>query len=243
MPKIEEKQVVISEIKEKLDKSLSLVIVDARGLSVAQDTQLRRKLREAGVDYKVYKNTMMEFAVKDTQFEPITEFLKGPSTMAFSYDDATSAARLIAGEMKSMPKLEFKAAVVDGVLYDAAGTDALSKIASREELLSKLLGSFKSPMSSFARVIKAIAEEKAAGGGEPVVQASAEAVVEGAAPVAEVAEAVVEEAAPEVLVEAAVEETAPVLEEAPAEEVVVEEAAPEAEDEVVAEEPAAEPEE
>jgi len=208
MPKVEKKQVVINEIKEKLDKSLSLVIVDARGLTVIQDTELRRKLREAGVDYKVYKNTMMEFAVKDTQFESITEFLKGPSTMAFSYDDATSAARLIAEEMKGMPKLEFKAAVVDGVLYDAAATDKLSKIAPREELLSKLLGSFKSPMSSFARVVKAIAEEKANGGGEPV--AAAPAAEEAPAAEAPVAEA----AAPEV-VEAPAEET-PVVEEAPA---------------------------
>jgi len=226
MPKIEKKQVVINEIKEKLDKSLSLVIVDARGLTVIQDTELRRKLREAGVDYKVYKNTMMEFAVKDTQFEAITEFLKGPSTMAFSYDDATSAARLIAEEMKGMPKLEFKAAVVDGVLYDAVATDKLSKIAPREELLSKLLGSFKSPMSSFARVVKAIAEEKENGGGEsvtatPVEEAAPEAVE---APVAEAV--AVEETAPEVT-EAPVEET-PVAEEvteaeAPAEEPAVEE--------------------
>jgi len=233
MPKVEKKQVVINEIKEKLDKSLSLVIVDARGLTVIQDTELRRKLREAGVDYKVYKNTMMEFAVKDTAYEPITEFLKGPSTMAFSYDDATSAARLISNQMKDMPKLEFKAAVVDGVLYDAAATDKLSKIAPREELLSRLLGSFKSPMSSFARVVKAIAEEKESGGGEPVAAApvAEEAPVAEAAPevveVPEVVEApeaveapVAEEAAPEVT-EALVEE-APV-EEAPAEEPAVEE--------------------
>jgi len=221
MPKIEQKQVVINEIKEKLDKSLSLVIVDARGLTVIQDTELRRKLRAAGIDYKVYKNSMMEFAVKDTAFEPITEFLKGPSTMAFSYDDATSAARLIAEEMKGMPKLEFKAAVVDGTLYDAAATDALSKIAPREELLSRLLGSFKSPMSSFARVVKAIAEEKENGGGEPVAKA------------------------PEVAEEAPVAEAA-VAEEAPAVEVVAEEA-PVAEEpateEPVAEEPAQNPEE
>jgi large subunit ribosomal protein L10 len=165
MPKIEQKQLVIDEIKGKLDKSLSLVIVDARGLTVAQDTELRKVLREAGVDYKVYKNSMMEFAVKDTSFEPIKEHLKGPSTMAFSYDDATSAARLIASKIKDMPKLEFKAAIVDGVVYDADGTEKLSKIPGREELLSRLLGSFKSPIASFARVVKAIAEDKDDGGG------------------------------------------------------------------------------
>jgi len=206
MPKIEQKQVIVNEIKEKLDKSLSLVVVDARGLSVAQDTVLRKNLREAGIDYKVYKNSMMEFAVKDTNFAPISEYLKGPSTMAFSYDDATSAARLIAAQMKDMPKLEFKAAVVDGVVYDAEGTDKLSKIPGREELLSRLLGSFKSPMSSFARVVKAIAEEKESGGGAP------KAAIE------EVAEAPVEEAAVEAPVEAeAVAEETPAVGEAPEE--------------------------
>lgn len=229
MPKIEKKQVIISEIKDKLDKSLSLVIVDARGLTVTQDTELRRKLRTAGVDYKVYKNTMMEFAVKDTQFEPITEFLKGPSTMAFSYDDATSAARLIAEEMKGMPNLEFKAAVVDGVLYDAAATDKLSKIAPREELLSKLLGSFKSPMSSFARVVKAIADEKSNGGGEPVAQVEAPAAAEEAAPEAETP-VVVEEVAAEVEVPAVAEEATPEVE------AIAEETAPAEETEVKPEE-------
>ncbi|MCL2565664.1 MAG: 50S ribosomal protein L10 [Defluviitaleaceae bacterium] len=221
MPKIEQKQVVIDEIKGKLDKSLSLVIVDARGLTVAQDTELRKKLREAGIDYKVYKNSMMEFAVKDTSFAPIAEYLKGPSTMAFSYDDATSAARVIAGEMKAMPKLEFKAAVVDGVLYDAAGTDKLSKIPGREELLSRLLGSFKSPMSSFARVVKAIAEEK---GGDAAPAAGAETAE---TVVAEAPEAVAPEAMPE---EAKTEEPAaeaPTVEEAPSEEApAAEETAP-----------------
>ena len=217
MPKIEQKQVVINEIKGKLDKSLSLVIVDARGLTVAQDTELRKKLREAGIDYKVYKNSMMEFAVKDTPYAPIAEYLKGPSTMAFSYDDATSAARLIAGEMKTMTKLEFKAAVIDGVLYDAAGTDKLSKIPGREELLSRLLGSFKSPMSSFARVVKAIAEEKEKGGDAAPATASTD-VETAEATVAEAPEAVAPEAIPE---EAKTE--VPVAEEAPA----AEEAAPE----------------
>ena len=248
MPKIEQKQVIINEIKGKLDKSVSLVIVDARGLTVAQDTELRKKLREAGIEYKVYKNSMMEFAVADTPYAPIAEYLKGPSTMAFSYDDATSAARLIAGEMKTMPKLEFKAAVVDGVLYDAEGTDKLSKIPGREELLSRLLGSFKSPMSSFARVVKAIAEEKEKGGEAiPAVstqaetaEAAAEEVKAEEAPVVEeapaVEEAVAAEEAPAVE-EAVAAEEAPVVEETPVfEEAAVAEEAPAVEEAVTAEE-------
>ena len=105
MAKIEQKQVVVNEIKEKLERAASLVVVDARGLTVEQDTALRKKLREAGVDYKVYKNTMVEFAVKDTPFEGIAQYLAGPSTYAFSYDDATTAASILAKEAKTLKNL------------------------------------------------------------------------------------------------------------------------------------------
>ena len=162
MAKIEQKQVVVNEIKEKLERAASLVVVDARGLTVEQDTALRKKLREAGVDYKVYKNTMVEFAVKDTPYEGISQYLSGPSTFAFSYDDATTAASILAKESKTLKNLEFKAGVIENVVYDAEGMKVVAEIPSREVLLSKLLGSFKSPMASFARVIKAIAEEKEA---------------------------------------------------------------------------------
>lgn len=162
MAKIEQKQVVVNEIKEKLERAASLVVVDARGLTVEQDTALRKKLREAGVDYKVYKNTMVEFAVKDTKFEGITEYLAGPSTFAFSYDDATTAASIINKESATLKNLQFKAGVIEDTVYDAEGMKVVADIPSRDVLLSKLLGSFKSPMSAFARVIKAIAEEQEA---------------------------------------------------------------------------------
>ena len=160
MPKIEQKQLVIDEIKAKLAKAKSVVIVNARGLTVEQDTALRRKFRQAGVDYKIYKNTMMSFAVKDTQFEGLAQYLEGPSAFAFSYEEPIAAARIVSKELKAMPILEFKAGVVDGIVYDAEGIKAIADIPSKEELLSKLLGSFKSPMSSFARVINAIAEKR-----------------------------------------------------------------------------------
>jgi large subunit ribosomal protein L10 len=163
MPKestIAAKQAVIDEIKGKLEKAQSMVIVNARGLTVEQDTALRRKLREAGVDYKVYKNTMVGFAVKDTGYEGVSEFLAGPGAFAFSYEDPMIAARLISKEVKAIPALEFKAGVIEGTIYDAEGIQAIADIPSREELLSKLLGSFKSPMASFARVINAIAEKQ-----------------------------------------------------------------------------------
>lgn len=161
MAKVEQKQVIVNEIKEKLEKATSAVLVDARGLSVDQDTALRKQLREAGVDYKVYKNTMMNFAVQGTQFEGLKDYFEGPSAIAICYEDPTVAASIMNKFMKDAKQLEFKAGVIEGVCYDAKGMVAVADIPSREVLLSKLLGSFKSPMASFARVIKAIAEKDA----------------------------------------------------------------------------------
>lgn len=159
MAKVEQKKLIVNEIKEKLERATSVVMVDARGLTVEQDTALRKKLREAGVDYKVYKNTMVRFAVEGTQLEGLKPYLEGPSTFAFSYEDATAAASILSKEAKELKVLEFKAGVVEGITYDAEGMKAIAEIPSKDVLLSKLLGSFKSPMSSFARVIKQVAEK------------------------------------------------------------------------------------
>ncbi len=155
------KAAVIAEIKEKLEKAKSVTLVDARGLTVLQDTSLRKMLREAKIDYKVYKNTMIEFAIKDTPYAGLSPYLNGPTALAACYEDATLAARLISKELKAMPKLEFKAGVFESVVYDAEGVKAVAQIPPREELISRLLGSFKSPMATFARVANAIAEKKA----------------------------------------------------------------------------------
>lgn len=160
MPKIEAKQVVVNEIKEKLGKATSVVLVDSRGLTVEQDTELRKKLRAANVDYKVYKNTMMNFAIEGTNFEGLKDYLKGPTTVAICYDDPTIAARTINKELSALPALSFKAGVLDNVVYDDKGMLAVANIPSKDELLSKLLGSFKSPMASFARVVKAVADKQ-----------------------------------------------------------------------------------
>ena len=159
MPKIEQKQVVIKEINDKLKKASSVVLINARGLSVEQDTAFRKNLREAGVDYKVYKNSMMEFAVEGTAYDGLKPYLVGPSSLAVCYGDPTLAARLISKEIKATPVLSFKAGVIDSVLYDSDGMKAVADIPPREELLSKLLGSFKSPVAAFARLINAIAEK------------------------------------------------------------------------------------
>lgn len=163
MAKIEAKQAVVNEIKEKLDKAVSIVLVDGRGLTVAEDTGLRKQLREAGVDYKVYKNTMINFAIQGTQYEGLAQFLEGPTAVVFSYDEATKGASIVKKVSETAKKLEFKAGVIEGIVYDAEGMKAIADIPSREVLLSKLLGSFKSPISSFARVISQVAEKKGEG--------------------------------------------------------------------------------
>lgn len=184
MPKIEEKQPIVNEISEAISGAQSVVLVDYRGLTVAQDTKLRKQMREAGITYKVYKNTMMNFAFKGTEFEALAPFLNGPSAMACSKDDATAPARLLAKFAQEAPKLELKAGVVEGALYDTDGIKEISKIPSRDELLSRLLGSMQSPVANFARVIKQIAEK----GGEAAPAAEA-APAEEAAPVEEAAPA------------------------------------------------------
>ena len=130
MAKVEQKQVIVNEIKEKLEKATSAVLVDARGLTVEQDTALRKKLREAGVDYKVYKNTMMNFAVQGTQFEGLKDYFEGPSAIAICYEDPTVAASIMNKFMKDAKQLEFKAGVIEGVCYDAKGMAAVADIPS-----------------------------------------------------------------------------------------------------------------
>ena len=161
MAKVELKQPIVQEISEAINGAQSVVVVDYRGLTVEQDTQLRKQLREAGVVYKVYKNTLVSRAVEGTEFESLREVLEGPSAFAISLDDATAPARILAEFAKKAPKLEIKAGVVEGTYYDAKGMEAISTIPNREVLLSRLLGSMQSPIANFARVIKQIAEQKA----------------------------------------------------------------------------------
>lgn len=159
MAKVEIKQPIVQEIAENIKDAQSVVIVDYRGLTVAEDTQLRKQLREAGITYKVYKNTLMNFAFKGTACESLTDMLEGPNAIAISKDDATAPARALAQFAKKAPALEIKAGIVEGNFYDAEGMKEISSIPSREELLSKFLGSIQSPITNFARVIKQIAEK------------------------------------------------------------------------------------
>ena len=159
MAKVELKQPIVAEISEVIKDAQSVVLVDYRGLTVEEDTALRKQLREAGVNYKVYKNTLMNFAFKGTDFEALDPYLNGPSAIAVSTDDATAPARILAEFAKKAKNLEIKAGVVEGDLYDAKGMQAIASIPSRDVLISKLLGSLQSPITNFARVIKQIAEK------------------------------------------------------------------------------------
>ena len=159
MAKVEVKAPIIDEIKGYADKASAAVLVDYRGLTVEEDTRLRKALREAGVVYKVYKNTYLNRAFEGTAFAELAQHLEGPTAVAFGIEDATAPARIIAEFAKKAPKLEFKAGVVEGVYYDVKGIEKIAQIPSREVLISKLLGSLQSPVANFARVIKQIAEK------------------------------------------------------------------------------------
>ena len=161
MAKVELKQPIVEEISANIAGAQSVVLVDYRGLTVEQDTELRKQLREAGVTYKVYKNTFMTRAFKGTEFEGLAPYLNGPSAVAISTTDATAPARVLAEFAKKANKLEIKGGVVEGNVYDAKGMDAIASIPSREVLISKLLGSMQSPIANFARVINQIAEKQA----------------------------------------------------------------------------------
>ena len=159
MAKVELKQPIVDEIKELLDGAKTAVLVDYRGLTVEEDTNLRKQLREAGVVYKVYKNTMVNFAIQGTEFESLAGHLEGPTAIAVYKDDATAAARVLFNFSKEAEALELKAGVVEGTYYDAEAIKVIATIPSRDVLISKLLGSIQSPIANFARVIKQIAEK------------------------------------------------------------------------------------
>ena len=161
----------IEEIKAKIEKAQSVVLVDYRGLNVEQLTELRSKYREAGVDYKVYKNTMMRFAFKDSGLEEFNQYLKGPSAIAFGYDDPVNAAKITSEFIKDNDKLEIKAGIVDGKIIGVEAVNNLAELPSKEVLIAQVLGGFNSPIQgftnvlqgtirSFATVLSAIAEEK-----------------------------------------------------------------------------------
>ena len=182
MAKVELKQPIVQEISESIKDAASVVVVDYRGLTVAEDTELRKQLREAGVSYKVYKNTLVSRAVDGTEFESLREVLEGPNAFAISTDDATAPARVLAAFAKKAPNLEIKAGVVEGTYYDEKAMQTIASIPSREVLLSNLLGSLQSPVTNLARVLNQIAEKGGAADAAVEAAPAEEATAEAEAP-------------------------------------------------------------
>lgn len=162
MAKVELKKPVVEQISESIKGAQTVVLVNYRGITVEQDTKLRKQLREAGVTYKVCKNTMMKLAFEGTACEVLDKHLEGPNAIAISTTDATAPARILAKFVKEAPTLEIVAGIVEDAYYDGAAMQEIATIPSREELLSKLLGSIQSPITNFARVLNQIAESKEA---------------------------------------------------------------------------------
>lgn len=158
---LEVKSLVVSEIVEKLNNSSSAVVVDYKGLTVAEVTELRKVMREAGVDYKVYKNTLVRRAAQEVGIEQFNdELLVGTNAIAFGYDDPVAPARILKKFIETHPKMQLKMGVVEGEFYDEAKIMELANIPSREELIAKLLGSLKAPVSNFVYLVDAIAKKQ-----------------------------------------------------------------------------------
>lgn len=156
------KEAKVAEIKEKLEKAQSVVLTNYQGLTVEEDTQLRKSLREAGVEYRVYKNSLVTLAAKELGLGDLEEYLEGPVSIAFGYEDATAPARILNDFAKDHKKLELTAGVVEGKIYDQAMITKIASIPSKEVLIAKLLGSIKAPLSNLAYLFNAIKEKKEA---------------------------------------------------------------------------------
>ena len=150
------KQAIVAELKEKLTSAKGAVLVNYRGLTVAQDTKLRRQLREAGVDYRVVKNTMTRIAAQEAGLEGLDVYLEGPTAMAISATDPVAPAKIIIDFVKEhkLQALEVKAGLVEGNVIDEKGVKALASLPSREVLIAKMLGSMQSPITGLVNVLQ-----------------------------------------------------------------------------------------
>jgi len=157
-----EKQAVVDEIKAKLEKAQSAVVIDYIGITVAEADAMRKKLREANVDYTVYKNTLVNRAIQGTEFQALENVLNGPSAFAFGYEDAVAPAKVLNDIIKEYKKMAFKGGIIEGQYFDAEGVKAVATLPSRNELIAKFMGSIQSPVSKLVRTFQAIADAKEA---------------------------------------------------------------------------------
>lgn len=158
---LEQKKKVVQELTEKVKSAQTIVLADYRGLTVEQDTALRNALRAAGVEYKVVKNTLTSFAMKENGLEGMDAYLSGPTAMAMSATDVVAPAKVLAEFAKKFDKLELKAGVVEGKVVDVNVIQKLAELPSREVLIARLMGSLNAPMTGLAVALNAIAEKKA----------------------------------------------------------------------------------
>jgi large subunit ribosomal protein L10 len=157
---IEKKSQIVDEIATKLKESQSTIVVDYRGLDVAEVTELRKQLREANVDFKVYKNSMVRRATEAVELTEIDEQLKGPTAIAFSNDDVVAPAKILNNFAKEHDALELKAGIIEGRVASLEEVKALAELPSRDGLLSMLLNVMQAPIRNFALATKAVAEQK-----------------------------------------------------------------------------------
>ena len=143
---LQKKKAEVEKLNSKLTNAQAFVLADYRGLTVEQDTKMRKAMREAGVDYRVYKNSIIRFAVKDTNLSELSDQLEGPTAIAISDTDPIAPSKLIAQFAKEYNKLEIKAGMVEGKILDIDGVKELAQTPSREELLARLIGSLQSSL-------------------------------------------------------------------------------------------------
>lgn len=169
----EKKAQIVAELKDNFQNASSAVLIDYRGITVAEATVMREECRKAGVVYKIYKNTLTERAVKELGYDDLVPYLKGPTAIAFGAEDPVAPAKLLSDTIKKLKKMEFKVGLVEGKVIDVAGVNALANLPSREALIAKMLGSMNAPVTGLVMVLsgtirsllyalKAVEEKKSA---------------------------------------------------------------------------------
>ena len=177
---LEAKKAVVAELVERINNSVTGVLVSYKGISVADDTALRKELREAGVKYTVVKNTLLSRACEETNLTGLQGTLEGTTALATSDEDYAAAARILANYAKKSKTFELKGGYLDGEVVDMATVDKLAKLPSRDILLANVLGAFQAPIASFARAVQAIVDK----GGVEACEKAEEAPAEDTAPAA-----------------------------------------------------------
>lgn len=151
----EKKAEIVAELKDKLTNSSSAVLIDYRGITVAEATAMREEFRKAGVFYKIYKNTLTQRAVEELGYNDLVPYLTGPTAIAFGETDPVAPAKILSDIIKKLKKMEFKAGIVEGKVIDVNGVNALANLPSREQLIAKMLGSMNAPITGLVGVMSA----------------------------------------------------------------------------------------